>query len=145
MTQQALLCERRQAIAILTLNRPAKRNAIDFALGEALIEAIRTLDADDAIRVLVLTGSGEQAFCAGADMGEALVQGSETSSTSAAGRSDAIAGMLVNVRKPVIAAINGYAYGLGAQLAIGADLRVASTRAKFRFLGTAYGLVVSGA
>jgi enoyl-CoA hydratase len=87
----------------------------------------------------VLTGAGEKAFCAGADMGESafLPDGSERQDFAA----QAVA-RLARVRKPVLAAVNGYAYGGGAVFAINCDVRICAENARFRFVGASYGLVV---
>ena len=148
MNESPLLVERRDAVALLTLNRPEKRNAIDQALSDALGETIRELEAEDSVHVIVITGAGDKAFCAGADMAEALDRQNRTAGEPRQPQaSTPLRGVAVvaGATTPVIAAVNGYAYGLGAQLALSADFRIASTAAKFRFVSTSYGLVVSGA
>ena len=105
-----------------------------------LIECLDALEADDGVRVIVLTGAGEKAFCAGADMGEASTAGTDSRGTNDSAARAAI--RLLRVKKPTIAAVNGYAYGGGAVLAIHCDIRVCSDAAKFRFVGATYGLVV---
>ena len=135
-----LLYELRDGVALLRMNRTEKHNAFNRDLSLAVCEAIDAAEADDDARVIVLTGAG-RAFCAGADMTEALA------SMDAGGRSDVMAQAVVRVArvaKPVIGAINGYAFGGGAALACACDIRIASERASFRFPGASYGLVVSG-
>jgi len=135
-----LSCDVREGIALVRMNRPEKHNAFHRELSSAVSDVIDRLEADDAVRVIVLTGSGK-AFSAGADMTEALA------SLDAGARGDAMAQAVVRVArcaKPVIAAVNGYAFGGGAALACACDLRVASERASFRFPGASYGLVVGG-
>ena len=146
MEDEPVLIERRGAVAVLTLNRPDKRNAMNRAMSARLAELVEELEADDAINVIVLTGAGDKAFCAGADMGEALERQNQPASQvqSAGGRNLNGAASIARASKPVIAAVNGFAYGLGAQLAISTDIRIASPEAKFRFVGASYGLVVSG-
>lgn len=132
-----VIVQRQGPVALLRMNRPEKRNALNRAMGGRLARLLTELDADPDTRVIVLTGS-EGAFCAGADMGETLDSGEP----SGAGR--AVAGAM-RVRKPLLAAVNGYAYGGGALLATVCDLRIGSPAARFRFVGTSYGLVVGAA
>lgn len=127
-------------VTLLRFNRPDKRNAFNLALSNAVIDALDQLEADEAIRCVILTGAG-RAFSAGADMTEALER------IESGGRGDAMARAVVRVGrfpKPVIAAVNGHAFGGGAALAIACDIRIASPAASFRFPGAMYGLVVGG-
>jgi len=138
MGYNAIILERDGHTATISLNRPDKHNAINAEMSAELIECLDALEADDHARVIVLTGAGEKAFCAGADMAEAI-------GTSGDSRRDAAARAairLLRVKKPTIAAVNGYAYGGGAVFAINCDIRVCSENAKFRFVGATYGLVV---
>jgi enoyl-CoA hydratase len=138
MGYNAIILERDGHVATIRLNRPDKRNAINAEMSAELIESLDALEADDEVRVIVLTGAGEEAFCAGADMAEAI-------GTAGDSRRDAAARAairLLRVKRPTIAAVNGYAYGGGAVCAIHCDIRVCSENAKFRFLGATYGLVV---
>ncbi len=147
MSSQLVLCQRDGPVAIVTLNRPEKHNAINRELSAALASAMQELDSDDSLLAIVLTGAGDAAFCAGADMGErvAALDGRPPVSAQPGGpQADGITAV-DQVTKPVIAAINGYAYGGGARLALAADIRLASTTAKFRFVGASYGLVVGAA
>jgi enoyl-CoA hydratase len=138
VTNNAILFERDGHVATVRLNRPDKHNAINAQMSAELIACLDALEADDDVRVIVLTGAGEKAFCAGADMAEAI-------STAGDSRRDAAARAairLLRVKKPTIAAVNGYAYGGGAVFAVHCDIRVCSDAAKFRFVGATYGLVV---
>ena len=135
-----LLREARDGAVLLRMNRPGKRNAFNRDLSVAVTQAFDELEADDGARAVVLTGVNE-AFCAGADMTEALA------SIDAGVRGDVAAQAIARVGrfpKPVIAAINGFAFGGGAVLACVCDLRLASPNASFRFPGASYGLVVGG-
>ncbi len=137
---ELLLRDVRDGVAFLRMNRPEKHNAFNAELSRAVSAAIDDAEADDAVRVIALTGTGK-AFCAGADMNEALA------AMDAGGRGDAMAqavARVARVTKPVIGAINGYAFGGGAALACACDIRIASERASFRFPGANYGLVVGG-
>jgi enoyl-CoA hydratase/carnithine racemase len=142
MTDEPLVLERyEQAIAILTLNRPARHNAVNHELGRTLGAIVDRLAADDAVRVIVLTGAGEKAFCAGADMAEMTDSVRPEGPGGARYATDRVAAC----PKPVIAAVNGYCYGGGAALAAVCDIRIASRTATFRFPGAEYGLVVGAA
>jgi enoyl-CoA hydratase len=138
VTHNALILDLDGHVATIRLNRPDKHNAINAEMSAELIECLDALEADDDVRVIVLTGAGEKAFCAGADMAEAV-------GTAGDSRRDAAARAairLLHVKKPTIAAVNGYAYGGGAVFAIHCDIRLCSDAAKFRFVGATYGLVV---
>ena len=135
-----VVCEQREGVAFLRMNRPEKRNAFNRELSLAVAQQMDELEADDSVRVVILTGTG-LAFSAGADMTEALA------STASGDRREVMAQAVVRVAafpKPTIAAVNGFAFGGGAVLAVSCDLRIASERASFRFPGATYGLVVGG-
>lgn len=140
MTYNAIILETDGHVANIRLNRPEKHNAINAELSGELIECLSALEADDDVRVIVLTGAGEKAFCAGADMAEAMTAGTDGRGTNDSAARAAL--RLLRVKKPTIAAVNGYAYGGGAVFAIHCDIRVCSDAAKFRFVGATYGLVV---
>lgn len=127
-------------VAVVTLSRPDKHNALNREMSQQLSVALDRLEKDESVRVVIITGSGDKAFCAGADMGEVLER---TVQPEDGGQdpTDAIR-RLMAFTKPVIAAINGYAFGAGALLAIACDIRLAADTASFRFPGAAYGLVV---
>ncbi len=114
-------------VAVVTLDRPEVRNAFSRAMGRALDDAYRRCDADDAIRAVVLTGT-PPAFCAGAD----LSAGGDTFGGAGDGFSAAATEVPAwEVRKPVIAAVNGHAIGLGLTLALQCDLRVVAADARY--------------
>jgi enoyl-CoA hydratase/carnithine racemase len=142
-TERPVLRERRGDVTVLTLNRPAVLNALNGALWAAFDEELAWL-ADSDSRVVILTGAGERAFSAGADMRE--VSASTAEEMRARGEiSRRATERLLDLRQPVIAAINGYAYGGGAILTTMCDIRIAAANAKFRFPGVAYGLVAATA
>lgn len=140
--QPLVLQERHEAAVLLTLNRPERHHALSGALCAELEAAIDEAEADPAIRVIVITGAGDRAFCAGADMVEAS---GIASPNRTVGRVQRIYDRLATAEKPLIAAVNGYCYGGGARLAIGCDIRLASETASFRLPGSEYGLVVAAA
>ena len=120
--------EQSDGVAVLTLNRPEARNAFSGPMGDALGRAYRRCDEDDAIRAVVLTGAGD-AFCVGADMaaGEDTFASQDTEEFSAA----AFDPPAFAIRKPVIAAVNGHAIGLGFTMALQCDLRILAREAKY--------------
>jgi enoyl-CoA hydratase len=125
-----LTIQRDEPIAIITLNRPDVLNAINAAMLFELGQVLLSLRADDGVRVVILTGSGDKAFAAGADINELARQ------TATNGREFALSGQRVfdlveGLGKPVIAAINGYALGGGCELAMACTLRLAADTAKF--------------
>ena len=125
-------------VAILTLNRPEKHNALSDALMERMAEHLITIQRDEGVRVLVVTGAGERAFCAGRDMTEGVNDGRRERTSGRPGPFS----LLLQLEIPTIAAVNGYAFGGGALLALMCDLRVAAQSATIRFPGSAYGLAV---
>ena len=137
----AIILERDGPTALIRLNLPEKHNAISRQMSAELIACLDTLEDDDGVRVVVLTGAGEKAFCAGADMAQAALEGDGPQDFSKDWAAQA-AIRLARLRKPLIGAINGYAYGGGAVFALQCDVRICSHDAKFRFVGAVYGLVV---
>jgi len=128
VTASDLRFEVDDGVALITLNRPEQRNAFSGAMGEALGEAYRTCDGDDAIRAVVLTGAGD-AFCTGADLapgGETFAAREPANFSAAAFDPPAFA-----IRKPVIAAVNGHAIGLGFTMALQCDLRILAREGKY--------------
>ena len=137
-----LLIEDKGPVRIRTLNRPEKRNALDTALTSALLESLRTADADDAVRCVVLTGAG-QGFCAGADLGEFR---NLTDPKAADARAELTMQLHLAFSKmitPVVTAINGAAMGGGAGLAIAGDLAVMAQSAKLGYPETRHGIVAA--
>lgn len=128
MTDQYILVERDDPIAVVTLNRPDKLNALSWALMSELADALEALDGDQAIRCIVLTGAGDKAFAAGADIAEMSGKGAidmvSSAGTEAWGR-------IRHLHTPLIAAVGGYALGGGNELAMHCDLIVASENARF--------------
>ncbi|MEV4470791.1 enoyl-CoA hydratase/isomerase family protein [Nonomuraea salmonea] len=114
-------------VAVVTLNRPAKLNAITPDMAAALRACLTRVDADPQIRVAVLTGAGERSFCVGSDIRELDEYTTPWEFRNRGDYGDAVRAL----RKPIIAAINGYAYGGGLELALACDIRLASETATF--------------
>jgi len=126
-------------VAILTLDRPENLNAFSGAMGRSLTAALRAADADDEIRVVVLTGAG-RAFCAGADFsGGSGVFGPPTKETFSSDPLDDFHPW--DVRKPVIAAINGHAVGLGLTMTLQCDIRIVAEEAKLGIVQARRGIL----
>ena len=123
-----ILVARKNRIAILTINRPERRNAFDLAPAEAIYKAFKQFDADDTLDVAVLTGAGGN-FCAGADL-HALAQG-EKRPFLTDGDFAPMGCTRLKLSKPVIAAVEGYAVAGGIEVAAWCDMRVAGTSAVF--------------
>ena len=142
MGYQYILSERQGAVALVTLNRPDKLNALSFPLMEELDDALTGHEADETIAAVILTGAGERAFSAGADIHEMAGLSSE----ELARRSDrrgAAFWHIAGYKKPLIGAINGLAYGGAALVSSSLDLRIGCERTQFRFLAASYGRVNS--
>jgi len=140
MAFENLLLDRDGAIVVMTINRPKVLNALNSQTIDELRRAMLECKRDDQVRAIVLTGSGEKAFVAGADINELAVQ------TPTSGREHALAGQQVldaieNLGKPVIAAINGFALGGGCELAMACTLRLASDSAKLGQPEVSLGLI----
>ena len=127
MEYQYILAERDGAIAILTLNRPAQLNALNWDLINELADAAELFDQDEAIRCIVLTGAGDKAFAAGADIKEMAGQTPVTMMTGPFSGWE----RLRRIHTPMVAAVGGYAFGGGCELAMHCDIIVASENAKF--------------
>ena len=129
MNYQTLLCTLDGPVATLTLNRPLALNALNSQLFDDLETAFETLASDRAIRVILLTGAGEKAFAAGADIKELTLTDSISGHVKAR-RGQAVMDLIANCGKPVIACINGFALGGGCELALACTLRLASESAR---------------
>ncbi|MDQ3133648.1 MAG: enoyl-CoA hydratase-related protein [Acidobacteriota bacterium] len=126
---ETLIVERRGRVAVITINRPDKLNALNIKTREEGAAALDELREDAEVRVVIITGAGEKAFIAGADIAEFQGRTAVTQRDVMTGRSLFTA--IDTFPKPVIAMINGFCLGGGNELAMACDLRVASERAKF--------------
>jgi len=129
MTFENLLLEKKNAIAYVTVNRPKVLNALDMATMEDLRAAFTDLKNDKAIRAVIMTGSGEKAFIAGADIGE-LAKNDAVTAKEYTHRGQSVLDLIENLGKPVIACINGFALGGGCEIALACTMRLASESAK---------------
>jgi enoyl-CoA hydratase len=127
---ETLLIERTGAVATIVLNRPKALNALNAAVLAELVQAFDELEADKGVRAVVITGSGEKAFAAGADIGELNALADRRAATSKAKAGHEITARIEHSRLPVIMAINGFALGGGLELAMAGDIRIAATTAK---------------
>jgi enoyl-CoA hydratase len=139
MASDLILVETRHQIGTITVNRPDKLNALNGAVLGELDTAMRRLASDAGIRAVVITGAG-RSFVAGADIGE-IAGESRTALEAFASRGQAVFSAIEQTRKPVIAAVNGFALGGGCELALACHVRVASTKAKFGLPEVKLGLI----
>jgi len=126
--------EIRDGIATVTLNRPERLNAINYAMADMLLAVLDTLEADSNVRAIILTGAGERAFSAGGDIHEfsqSVRAGTDTAVREFVRRGQAMTARMEAFGKPIIAAVNGLAYGGGCEITEAVHLAIASERASF--------------
>jgi len=142
---QRVVIERDGPIAIVRLNRPDVLNAIDLAMWQALLGAFEGLRDERDVRVCLITGNG-RGFCSGADLKETAWKGetAEQSKIRIDTHHQQLARAIVGLPVPVIACVNGYALGGGLEIALAADIRIASREAKFGFPEAAIGRFITG-
>ena len=148
-----IIVEKNVGVATITLNRPDKMNAYTRVMGEEIMAAMDDIDEDDAVRAVIFTGSGTRAFCAGADLtpeggGHVFSDPSEVDDLSDPKVRDG--GGLLTLRlfeskKPLIAACNGVAVGVGATMQLAMDIRLASSTARYGFVFARRGIVPEAA
>ncbi len=129
-----ILIQQREAIATLTLNRPEKLNALSYGLIDRLLDVLNAIEVDPSVRAVILTGAGERAFSAGGDIHEfsrSVAAGPEQAVRDFVRRGQKLTARLEAFGKPVIAAVNGLAYGGGCEVTEAVPLAIASERAMF--------------
>src|ERR1700752_896148 len=129
MTFSNILLEKKNSIAYVTVNRPKVLNALNMATMEELRSAFHEIKNDAGVRVVIMTGSGEKAFIAGADIGE-LAKHDAVSGKEYPHRGQSVLDLIENLGKPVIACINGFALGGGCEIAMACTMRLAGDNAK---------------
>ena len=142
MAYEHILVEREDGVGVVTLNRPDALNAINRKLGNELLDAVKMLEADEAIGCLVITGAGDKAFSAGGDIKEQVDDDKRYSREEQDRMGNPRRTLEISVcAKPVIGMMNGLAYGGAAVLASALDIRVGCESSRFRFLAAAYGRI----
>lgn len=131
MSLTTLRVVRNDGIATITLDRPNVLNALNVCMVAELREAFAELEGDDTVRVVILTGAGERAFAAGADISELAALGGPVAGAAQARSGQALTLQIERMRTPVIAAVNGFALGGGCEIAMACDIRIASEKARF--------------
>jgi enoyl-CoA hydratase len=137
-----ILKEQVDRVAILTVNRPDKMNALNQQVRDEMLALLDEIETDDTVGVVVLTGAGDKAFIAGADISE--FEGRSPFDQRHAMRQPRIFDAMASFSKPVIAMINGYCLGGGCELALSCDLRIASEKARFGQPEINLGLIPGG-
>ena len=148
-----ILVDKSDGVATITLNRPDKMNAYTRTMGAEIMDALDDIDADDTVRAVIFTGSGERAFCAGADLtpeggGQIFSDGAEVESLSDERVRDGggrLTLRLFECKKPLISACNGVAVGVGATMQLAMDIRLAATNARYGFVFARRGIVPEAA
>ena len=139
---ETVLVAREGRVAILTINRPDKLNALNEEVRVELLAALAAIETDDSVGVVVITGAGEKSFIAGADIGE--FAGRSPFDQRFAMRSPRIFDIMASFPKPVIAMINGFCLGGGCELSMSCDMRIASDKARFGQPEINLGLIPGG-
>ncbi len=147
MTTKDLLLEKDGPVAVLTLNRPEKMNAISDEIREYFPLALQEVQEDDSLRALIITGAG-RGFCSGADVGGQAARAAGQQADTSRKDTLALVGNLIfgfeKINKPIIAAINGIAAGIGLTIPLACDIRIASANARFSAIWVKRGLIADG-
>lgn len=140
MKKKNLFTENNNGLVLLTINRPKALNALNVELLDDLQGAFEELEQDESVKVVIITGSGEKAFVAGADIAE-MADMNSMEALAFARKGQKVVGFIGQMKKPVIAAINGFALGGGLELALACDFIYASEKAKFGFPEVTLGIM----
>jgi len=141
MNFENILVQKKERLALITIHRPKKLNALNKATISELNAVFEELEEDENIRVIIITGSGEKAFVAGADISEFAHFSIEEGSDLARAAQEILFDYIENLSTPVIAAINGFALGGGLELAMSCHFRVASETAKMGLPEVSLGVI----
>ena len=141
MEYHNIYIEEENQVAVITIDRPKKLNALNTVTIKELHNAFKELEEDEAIRVIIITGSGEKAFVAGADISEFAHFDVEQGKKLSASGQELLFSLVQHLSTPVIAAINGFALGGGLELAMGCHFRVASDNAKMGLPEVSLGVI----
>lgn len=141
MTLENIILEHEKGIATLFINRPEKLNALNKATIQELHETLKLVNENPDVRVIIITGSGQKAFVAGADIAEFAHFSAEEGTQLAAKGHQILFDFIENMKTPVIAAINGFALGGGLELAMACHFRIASENAKMGLPETSLGVI----
>lgn len=141
MAFENILTEVNDGLGLITINRPSKLNALNKATIQELHEAFKAFDGDSTVKVIIVTGSGEKAFVAGADISEFANFSEEEGGKLAAKGQELLFDFVQNLSTPVIAAVNGFALGGGLELAMAAHFRVASDNARMGLPEVSLGVI----
>ena len=138
MQYETLLVEKKDGVAVVTLNRPDKLNAVSLEMRLEFLDLLDKLTVDDEVRVVIVTGAG-RAFCAGADISE--FQQETAASKEKQARTKDMVKQIYDFEKPIIGAINGVSAGDGSQWLLAFDLNIASEKAKLAWPATRLGIL----
>jgi enoyl-CoA hydratase len=141
MSFENIIVTAENGIGQITINRPAKLNALNVATIQELHDAFENLESNSDVRVIIITGEGEKAFVAGADISEFASFTIQEGAQLAAQGQELLFNFIENLRKPVIAAVNGFALGGGLELAMACHFRIASDNAKMGLPEVTLGLI----
>ncbi|TDD99689.1 enoyl-CoA hydratase/isomerase family protein [Flavobacterium cellulosilyticum] len=141
MALENIILDQENGIATIFINRPSKLNALNKATIQELNETLQQINANPEIKVIIITGNGEKAFVAGADIAEFAHFSELEGATLAAKGQEILFDFIENMKTPVIAAINGFALGGGLELAMACHIRIASDNAKMGLPETSLGLI----